>query len=65
MNPLNYINSVTATNNPKWTCKHLGITIVDGYNYIYRCSICCNQGNIRVIPNSKNAVKKRVELQEK
>lgn len=51
---INPLHSILSSNrNPKWTCRHIGITIIDKHNFLYRCNRCCEYGNIRVIPNNK------------
>lgn len=54
LNPLVItINPLHAriTTYPKWTCRHIGITVIDKFNLIYHCDICWSKGTIRVISN--------------
>jgi hypothetical protein len=48
---INPVHTILARKpNPKWTCKHIGITVVSKEHMIYQCTKCCPHGNIRVLP---------------
>jgi hypothetical protein len=49
-NPINHLIGVRTR---IWTCKHIGVTVIDEQNWIYKCLICWpSGGEIRVIPNA-------------
>jgi hypothetical protein len=61
VNPVHTI--LSRKPNPKWACKHLGITIIDKANMVYQCTQCCPYGTVKVLP-SKLQLQKQEQKQQ-
>jgi hypothetical protein len=61
VNPVHTI--LSRKPNPKWACKHIGITILDKANMIYQCIQCCPYGTVKVLPPKQQQQQKQQKQQ--